>query len=47
MFWYFFRITLELSSKYRTLMAAKVVGAQQGLGMECGFMRLIRVWTMA
>lgn len=31
-FLYFFKMTLELSSKYRTEMAFSLVGAQHGLG---------------
>lgn len=46
-FLYFLRITFELSSKYKTIIAESFVGAQQGLGTKKGFMRWTKVWTMA
>lgn len=39
MFLYFFKMTLELSSKYSTEMAWSLVGAQHGFGTFSGFIR--------
>lgn len=39
MFWDFFSITLELSSKYSTEMAWSLVGAQHGFGTLSGFIK--------